>query len=48
MRPQWLNAANWFAYPELRTIVQPHAGVEAPKPPVGWPAPDRSSTGRSR
>ena len=48
VRPQWLNAASWFAYPELRTIVQRPAGRDVPEQGTTRPAPEHSSFGRSR
>jgi type IV secretory pathway TraG/TraD family ATPase VirD4 len=48
VRPQWLNAAAWFAYSELRAIVQPHLARESPQAPTSRPPPAHSSMGRSR
>jgi type IV secretory pathway TraG/TraD family ATPase VirD4 len=49
VRPQWLHAAKWFDYRELRAIVEPHLGREIPGAQRAARAtPDHSSFGRSR
>jgi type IV secretory pathway TraG/TraD family ATPase VirD4 len=46
VRPQWLHAAAWFAYPDLRAIVQSHAGRAIPG--TSTRTAPAHSTGRSR
>jgi type IV secretory pathway TraG/TraD family ATPase VirD4 len=48
VRPQWLNAAAWFDYSELRAIVQPPPARAGPEAPMTRPPPGHSSLGRAR
>jgi type IV secretion system protein VirD4 len=46
VRPQWLQAAPWYHYPDLRTVVRAHAVREMPATPART-ATTRSEMGRS-
>jgi type IV secretion system protein VirD4 len=46
VRPQWLHAAAWFAYPELRAIVQRPPAREMPDTAATRTVPGHSAPGR--